>query len=107
MEFKEIRKGLEGVLFDTLRIDKDNYFEAVIVNNELAKLTASLGKVFGPPVWPPKNQLSPRVQEAVKDFGGVRTGQTLYFWNEGKDTIFAMLWPWQDDYHITLKIIRK
>jgi len=43
----------------------------------------------------------------IEEFGGIRPGQTLYFWNEGKDAVFAMLWPWQDGYHTTVKIGRK
>lgn len=107
MEFKEIRRGLEGVVFDTLRADNENFFEAVILTNELAKVNTSLEGVFGPPAWPSKNQLPPQVSEVTKDFGGVRAGQTLYFWSDKKDTVFAMLWPWQDGYHVTIKIIHK
>lgn len=107
MQFDEIRKELEGVVFDNLRIDGHNYFEAVIVKNELAKLTASLQRLFGSPAWPSKNRLLLQAQEITKDFGGIKPGQSLYFWNEGKDAIFAMLWPWQDGLHITVKIIQK
>jgi len=107
MQFNEIKKELEGAVFDNLRIDNDNYFEAVIVKDELAKLTVSLERIFGSPAWPSKNQLVPRAQEIIKDFGGIRPGQTLYFWSQGKDIIFAMLWPWGDGYHTTVKIIRK
>jgi len=107
MEFKEVRRKLEGVTFDAVRADKDNFFEAVVVNNELGNLIASLDNIFGPPVWPSKNQLSSRVQEMVKDFGGIRSGQILYSSEEGNVTIIAMIWPWQDHYHITIKIIQK
>lgn len=107
MQFSEIKKGLEGVVFDTLRIDRDNYFEAVVTNDELVKLTASLQRIFGSPAWPSKDDLLPQVQDIIKDIGGIRAGQTLYFSKEGEETIIAMLWPWQDSYHITLKIIRK
>ncbi|PIP20864.1 MAG: hypothetical protein COX40_02455 [Candidatus Omnitrophica bacterium CG23_combo_of_CG06-09_8_20_14_all_40_11] len=107
MQFNEIRKELEGLVFDMLRIDSDNYFEAVIEKNELAKLTARLERLFGSTVWPSDKRLSLQVQEMIEEFGGIRPGQTLYFWNEGKDAVFAMLWPWQDGYHTTVKIGRK
>jgi hypothetical protein len=107
MQFDEIRKELEGVVFDNLRIDDHNYFEAVIVKNELAKLTASLQRLFGSPVQPSDKRLSLQIQEMIKEFGGIRPDQSLYFWNEGKDAIFAMLWPWQDGLRITVKIIQK
>ena len=107
MQFNEIRKELEGVVFDELRIDSHNYFEAVVVNTELAKLTVRLQRVFGSPAWPSQNRLPPLAQEIIKDFGGIRPGQTLYFWNQGKDAIFAMLWPWQDGMRTTVKIIHQ
>lgn len=107
MQFNEIRKELEDVVFDNLRIDRHNYFEAVIVKNELAKLTASIERLFGSPAWPSQSRLLLQVQEIIKDFGGIRSGQTFYFWSQGKDTIFTMLWPWEDGYHTTVKIIRK
>ena len=104
MQFSEIRSGLEGIVFDTVRIDSGNYFEAVVVKDELPKLTASLEKIFGPPAWPSKGPLLPAVQGIIKDFGGIRLEQTLYFQNDKEDTLFAMLWPWQDDYHTTVKM---
>ncbi len=99
MQFNEVRKELEGIVFDKLRIDSQDYFEAVIVKSELAKLNARLQILFGSPEPP-----SRKVQDILKDFGGIWPGQTLYLFNEGKDAIFAMLWPWQDGEHITVKI---
>lgn len=107
MQFNEIRRELKAVVFDKLRIDTADYFEAVIVIDELAKLAAGLEKFFGPPVWPSQKPLLLQIQKRIKNFGGIRTGQTLYFRSQGKDTIFAMLWPWEDGCHTTVKIIRK
>jgi len=107
MQFNEVRKELEGVVFDMLRIDSDNYFEVVIVRNELAKLTARLERLFGSPLQPCDKRLSLQVQEMIKEFGGIRPYQSLYFWKEEKYAVFAMLWPWQDGCHTTVKIIQK
>lgn len=107
MEFTEIRKELEGVVFERLRVDKDNYFEAVITKSELTKLTAILDNFFGQPRWPSHESLSAEMQEAINSFGGVKSGQTLYFWNQGSETVFAMLWPWEDGWHITVKTVKK
>ncbi|MDP3731963.1 MAG: hypothetical protein Q8R31_02885 [Candidatus Omnitrophota bacterium] len=107
MQFNVVRKEVEGVVFDKLRVDSDNHFEAVIVKNELANLTVTLQRLFGSPAWPSQKRLLPRIQKIIKSFGGIRPGQALYFWSQGKDTIFAMLWPWEDGYHTTVKIIRE
>lgn len=107
MRFSEIRKGLEGVVFNTLRADTDNYFEGVLIKEELVKLTGILDKFFGAPALPSHNKLSPQIQKIIDSFGGVMSGQALYFWNQGNDAIFAMLWPWQDGLHTTVKIVQK
>lgn len=107
MDFNAIRKEVKDIPFDTLRTDADNYFEAVIIKSELKKLTEWLERFFGLPVFPSKNRLSFQARETIDGFGGVMPGQTLYFWNQGVDTIFAMLWPWQDGQHTTLKIVKK
>lgn len=107
MQFSEIKKEIAGVNFETRRLDSDDYFEAVIVKDELLKLTEKLEKFFGPPALSSKSKLSTQIKEAIKEFGGVRSDQTLYFWSQESDTIFAMLWPWADRSHITLKLAKK
>lgn len=107
MEFNEVKLEVKDLEFESLRTDCDNYFEAVLIKQELDKLNARLQKLFGAPAWPSKNRLSYQMEEAVKGFGGIMSGQTLYFKNQGQDSIFAMLWPWQDGEHITVKIIQK
>lgn len=107
MEFDQVRAGLKDLRFDTLRTDCDNFFEAVIVKNELKKLNSRLETFFGSPVFPSKKRLSFQAEDAIQGFGGIMAGQTLYFWNEGKEAIFAMIWPWQDGQHSTIKVIHK
>lgn len=107
MQFSSVRKEIKGVDFASLRTDCDNYFEAVVMKEELEKLTSRLDKVFGTPIWPSRNSLSFETQKVIDGFGGIMPGQTLYFWNKGQDTIFAMLWPWKDGERATLKIVQK
>lgn len=107
MEFNEFKNALKNLTFDTQREDRDDYFEAVIIKEELPRLTGVLNQFFGEAVWQSKGKLTPLMEEAIKDFGGVMPGQTLYFCNEGSVKFFAMLWPWQDNEHITLKTGKK
>jgi len=107
MEFNEIRKEVKNGIFDTLRTDEDNYFEAVVVKGEIDKLKQRLEKFLGGPAYPSADKLPPQTEKKIKEFGGIMSGQTLYFHNEGEKDIFAMLWPWQDGYHTTVKIIQK
>ncbi len=105
MEFNELKKEVKNGVLDALRTDSDHYFEAVVVKEEMAKLKARLEKFLGLPAYPSKDRLLSQIEEAIKDFGGIKPGQTLYFWSEGNDVLFAMLWPWQDGWHTTVKII--
>lgn len=107
MQFTELIKEVKAVSFTELRKDSDDYFEAVVTKQELANLTKRLEQFFGVPAWPSKNKITSQVQGVIKDFGGIMPNQTLYFWSEGKDTMFAMLWPWGDGVSITVKIAHK
>ncbi len=107
MEFNQVKEAVKGIVFDTVRVDNVNYFEAVIVNNCRPGQTDKLDGLFGKPIWPGKNRLTAEAQNTINEFGGVKEGQTLYFWQQDNLHIFAMLWPWQDDYHITLKVAQK
>jgi hypothetical protein len=103
---KEIEE-IKHLNFETVRTDNDCLFEAVLSNNELADLAKSLEKVFGLAKWPSEKGLSLEIQEKINDFGGIRSEQVLYFLQVEEDCLFAMLWPWRDGEHITLKIFCK
>lgn len=107
MEFDELREALKGVVFDSKRVDCDNFFEAVVVHEEMQKLVERLRRFLGEPVWPSKNRLSFDMEKRVEEAGGLMPGQTLYYTGSGENTVFAMLWPWQDGKHTTVKIIKK
>jgi hypothetical protein len=108
MEFDAVKSEVKEVNLDKLRTDADNYFEAVVIKDEMQKLTQSLEKFFGSPAWPaPGSRLSLSMKQAVDRCGGIMPGQTLYFWSQGKDEVFAMVWPWQDGKHTTVKIAKK
>ncbi len=107
MDFNVIRKDIKALNFDSLRTDCDNFFEGVVIKDELGKLKAQLINFLGEPVFPSKKRLSHKAQETVDGFGGVTSGQTLYYKDSGSDSIYAMLWPWQDGVRTTVKIIQK
>ena len=105
MEFCIIKDAVKGLGFETLRADNDVYFEAVFIKEGTAKLNERLTHLLGEPVFPSNDKLTSQMQEAIKGFGGIQQGQTLYFKVEGANYTFAMLWPWQDGLHTTIKII--
>jgi len=105
MIFSDLISDIKTAPFATLRIESDNYFEAVICNKDIPEFAAKLNGYFGSPIESSK-KLSSKSQETIAKFGGIDPGQTLYFWSEGDNAVFAMLWPWQDEKHTTLKIIK-
>ena len=105
MEFEALKREVKSLNLEELRKENINYFEAVILKPELAKLEKSLEKFLGVPVWPAQNTLSPDMRKAVDEFGGILPGQTLYLSIQEKDAVSVMLWPWQDGEHTTVKII--
>ena len=107
MEFSEIRKNMKRFSFETLRIDCDNFFEGVIIGQELEKLNNQLKNLLGEPVYPSQNRLAHKVQKKLDGLGGLMPGQTLYYKDLGVDSILAMLWPWKDGQRTTVKIIQQ
>jgi len=106
MEFERLKTSIKSVGFESARKENDAYLELVIIRKQLSNLLVTLDGFFGSSVWPSGNALTPEIQEVIKDFGGIMQGQTLYFWHNGSAFIFAMLWPWQDGEHITLKLAK-
>lgn len=107
MEFHKIREEVKKIDFESLRTDENDYFEAVIIKKELARLNERLRSFFGAPAPASKNGLTLEMRKKIDGYGGILPGQTLYFRNEGRDSIFAMLWPWQDGERTTVKIVHK
>ena len=107
MDFETIRRDLRAFNFETLRSDCDNFLEGVIATVEAEKLNLQLKTLLGEPVYPSKDRLTHKIKQAIDGFGGIMPGQTLYFKELGKDSILAMLWPWKDGEHTTVKLIHK
>jgi len=105
MEFEEIKTEVKKLEPETTRMDNENYFEVVIGQARLEGMVRVLEGIFGAPAWPSGNKLSKDTQTLIKNVGGLRKGQTLYFLNNRSGcSAFAMLWPWQDGERITIKM---
>jgi len=107
MDFNLIRNGIKKLSFNELRTDCDNFFEGVIFSEELEKLNDQLQGFLGLPVYPSKIRPPLKALEAANGFGGIMSGQTLYYKHDGSIGVAAMLWPWKDGKRTTLKIIQQ
>ncbi len=95
--------------FKTLNICKSRkasatYREIVFFHKDMKKWDRVLTGSLGSPVnskWkiPEKN-----MSKMTRKFGGIRKGQTLYIKEFDNFSIMAMIWPWKDKYHSTLKM---
>lgn len=104
MQFDELKSEIKNIVYKDVRADSEDYFEAVIASEELKNLGVKLEQLFGLPYLPWQYIYSDQVHNAIKGFGGIMAGQTLYFWNKDNDVAFTMLWPWRDGKHTTVKI---
>lgn len=107
MDFIKIKNAVRDIHFEEIRLDKETYFEVVITKEELNKLKKILESFFGTAIFPSENKLPSEISQTISPFGAIWPGQTLYYSNDTENTVFAMLWPWQDNQHTTLKIIKR
>jgi hypothetical protein len=79
MPFVELKEGLRGCACKQVRTDSETHFEAVLVAEHLGGVSQRLADFFGSPVWPSREKLSREIEREVQPFGGIRSGQTLYY----------------------------
>lgn len=107
MRFNEVKEEIKRVGFKDTDTDSDNLFEGIVVKDKIGTITRKLEGFFGSPAWPsPKTKLSLQMEKLIRQYGGIMQGQTLYVDNKDKEVVFAMLWPWKDGEHTTLKLIQ-
>ena len=77
----------------------------MILRKDMEEFSKNLETFFGFPIWPSLNKLPPKVEIIVTKFGGIMSGQILYY-KQADDPAYAMFWPWQDGQRVTVKIFR-
>jgi hypothetical protein len=107
MTFEDLKSQIQSCGFDEVRVNNNDFFEGVIPKKNLEGLNAKLAAIFGPLAWPSENKVSNEMDNIIKNFGGIMPGQSFYFTHIDNFPVFAMLWPWGDKEHITVKIGRK
>lgn len=106
MQFNEVKEEIKRVGFKDTDTDCDNLFEGIIHTNKVDRVNQKLQDLFGQPAWPSKNRLSLKMENLIKQYGGIMQGQTLYLNNMKNEVVFAMIWPWKDGVHTTVKLIQ-
>lgn len=107
LDFQAIKNKIKELHAETLRCDQDRMLEVVFSKDYIGEAAECLDAIFGSAVFPSKSGLPRQISRDIDDFGGIMPGQTLYYSKNADGIIFAMLWPWRDGVHTTLKVIRK
>ena len=107
MLFPDIKTQIKSIGFQMLRTENDAYFEVVFLKPKLEEYVSALSGIFGKISWPSDTPIAADVKAVIAQYGSVMAGQTLYAMQEGEHVLFAMLWPWGDREHITLKMGEK
>lgn len=99
-----IEKKINSLPIVNQRQKNDSYNEIIFFHKDSKKLDRALAGILGPPVklrWKkPDNNL----KSLTRRYGGIRVGQTLYLKDYDDCRVVAMIWPWKDQKHTTLKL---
>jgi hypothetical protein len=98
---------VDGELSNTLTEVRQNslkYEEIVFLTENMSAWDKILTEKFGPSLNSEK-QTDSAVLDLANANGGIRNGQTLYYGIYESKEILIMIWPWQDNKHVTLKKI--
>ena len=106
MTFPELISQLKKFPFDEIRKEYDGYFEFVVSVSNLVQLYPIFESYYGVPFKPAGIKPSSQAQDMAKHYGGIQTQQTLYYVSRGSISDCAMVWPWNDGTHVTIKMAR-
>jgi len=82
----------------------DNYCELVFYTKDLDRWNNLLTDIFGQALKPEGAEPTGLDQDLAEEYGGIYANQTLFKKEFGDSVVIAMLWPWQDHLHTTVKI---
>lgn len=101
---RDIAKTFQGLKIDENRALRDDYAEMVFLNKDMGAWDAKLAESLGPVVKPIDVKPTAADSAVTASFGGIQAGQALYRKDIADGTVIAMLWPWRDNEHTTLKL---
>ena len=105
MTFEDLIKRCRALEIAEERQLSEEYGEFVIYNEHITEWYKMFDEILGKP----QKSLGAKPTKAdlllTEKYGGVYENQVLYKKDFNEGTLLAMLWPWGDGEHITLKII--
>ncbi|MDD4954888.1 MAG: hypothetical protein PHP17_02480 [Candidatus Omnitrophica bacterium] len=104
MMLKDILSKISHINANEKRTISEEYSELVFLNKDIEELCKIFASIFGEPEKKQGEKPSKEILRLTKDYGGVWQDQTLFKKADTQNTVIAMLWPWQDNMHTTLKM---
>jgi len=106
MIISDIIKKFGDLKTEQVRVNSIEYDERVIFGDEIEQWHAVLTECLGDPVKSSGEETSKQEFALTVNFGGLCKNQTLYHRKFEEHSIIAMVWPWNDKIHVTLKIAK-
>jgi len=103
--FENLIRRYDTLSFYERRRRNEDYDEVVIFNREFEQFNRILTQALGPAAKPAGARPTSYDEKLTQDFGGIHSNQTLFRREIDGKMIVAMLWPWGDDFHTTLKVV--
>lgn len=104
MTLQAILDKITHINIEEKRTIADDYSELVFLNKDLEELLRIFTEFFGPPEKQQGAKPSKHILRLTQNYGGIRDNQVFYKKIDADIIIIAMLWPWQDNIHTTLKM---
>ncbi len=86
------------------RCEREDLFELVFFQKDVAEWGRILSAFLGPPVKPSGTAPTPKDLKVTERSGSIRIEQTLFDKSFEEGVIIAKFWPWKDGHHITLRM---
>lgn len=106
MTINEIFEKISVLQIKKKRSHEEGYLEVVFYRKDLDVWERELKEIMGPAVKPFRTKPSEAHGKLAKPYGGIRSNQALYQKSFHAYDVIAMIWPWGDRQHMTLKIGR-
>jgi len=104
MTLNDIIEKFGDLKFAERREMTNDYAEFVLLNTEMDAWIQFFIEELGPAVKPEGAKPTEEDLALTKEYGGIYNGQTLFKKDFDDHHMLAMIWPWGDHKHITLKI---
>lgn len=104
MTFRELLDEVRALRPEETRNEAEDYLETVFTMRAVTALRGVLDRYFGPAFKDAGRNPSPEAQARSKAYGGIQKNQVLYCAERENLVHCAMLWPWGDGAHVTVKI---